>query len=81
MRRPLLAVCICIVAVIAYRIWAGGTGPDPGVWEGSGTVIVTGKVYRKDFDYFYLDNIKYVIKDKGNSNRLNIYYDMLLEVI
>ena len=35
----------------------------------------------KEDDYFYLDNIKYVIKDKGNSNRLNIYYDMLLEVI
>lgn len=35
----------------------------------------------KEDDYFYLDNIKYIIKDKGNSNRLNIYYDMLLEVI
>ena len=31
-------------------------------------------------DYFYLDDIKYVIKNKGNANRLNIYYDMLLEV-
>lgn len=31
-------------------------------------------------DYFVLDNIKYIIKDKGNQNRLNIYFDMLLEV-
>ena len=35
----------------------------------------------KEGDYFYLDNTKYIIKDKGNQNRLNIYYDMLLEVI
>ncbi|MGL5766713.1 MAG: hypothetical protein ACRCX8_13835 [Sarcina sp.] len=31
-------------------------------------------------DYFFLDNVKYRIKDKGNQNRLNIYFDMLLEV-
>ena len=35
----------------------------------------------KEGDYFYLDNTKYIIKDKGNQNRLNIYFDMLLEVI
>lgn len=34
----------------------------------------------KENDYFLLDNVKYVIKDKGNQNRLNIYFDMLLEV-
>ena len=34
----------------------------------------------KEDDYFYLDDIKYVITSKGNANRLNIYYDMLLEV-
>lgn len=34
----------------------------------------------KENDYFVLDNVKYVIKDKGNQNRLNIYFDMLLEV-
>ncbi len=34
----------------------------------------------KENDYFYLDNVKYKIKDKGNQNRLNIYFDMLLEV-
>lgn len=31
-------------------------------------------------DYFMLDDIKYRIKDLGNQNRLNIYFDMLLEV-
>lgn len=34
----------------------------------------------KENDYFVLDGIKYIIKDKGNQNRLNIYFDMLLEV-
>lgn len=33
----------------------------------------------KENDYFELDNIKYKIKDLGNQNRLNIYFDMLLE--
>ena len=31
-------------------------------------------------DYFMLDNKKYIRKDLGNQNRLNIYFDMLLEV-
>lgn len=30
-------------------------------------------------DFFILDHIKYSIKDLGNQNRLNIYFDMLLE--
>lgn len=34
----------------------------------------------KENDYFFLDGIKYKIKDKGNQNRLNIYFDMLIEV-
>ena len=34
----------------------------------------------KENDYFILDDKKYVIKDKGNQNRLNIYFDMLLKV-
>lgn len=74
MRRPLLAVCICIVTVIA--VWSGmngagavaeapkgATADSPGVHRdaegipGDGYfVTVTGKVYRKDFNYFYLDS-------------------------
>lgn len=30
-------------------------------------------------DCLFLDNIKYEIKDKGNMNRLNIYFDMKIE--
>lgn len=30
-------------------------------------------------DYLLIDNIKYSIKDLGNKNRLNIYFDMLIE--
>ena len=33
----------------------------------------------KENDYFLLDNVKYRIKDLGNPNRLNIYFDMLVE--
>ena len=33
----------------------------------------------KENDYFLLDNVKYIIKDLGNQNRLNIYFDMLVE--
>ena len=34
----------------------------------------------KENDYFTLDNKKYIIKTKSNPNKLNIYFDMLLEV-
>lgn len=34
----------------------------------------------KENDYFTLDNKKYIIKNKSNPNKLNIYFDMLLEV-
>ena len=33
----------------------------------------------KENDYFFLEDVKYIIKDLGNQNRLNIYFDMLLE--
>lgn len=33
----------------------------------------------KENDYFVLDNSKFRIIDLGNQNRLNIYFDMLLE--
>lgn len=33
----------------------------------------------KEGDYLFLDNKRYFIKDKGNQNMLNIYFDMLLE--
>lgn len=33
----------------------------------------------KENNYFLLDNKKYRIKDLENQNRLNIYFDMLLE--
>ena len=34
----------------------------------------------KENDYFLLDDVKYIIKDLGNQNRLNIYFDMLVEM-
>ena len=33
----------------------------------------------KENDYFLLDDVKYIIRDLGNQNRLNIYFDMLVE--
>ena len=33
----------------------------------------------RENDYFFLEDIKYIIRDLGNQNRLNIYFDMLLE--
>ena len=33
----------------------------------------------KENDYFSLDDVRYIIRDLGNQNRLNIYFDMLLE--
>ena len=33
----------------------------------------------RENDYFLLEDTKYIIKDLGNQNRLNIYFDMLVE--
>ena len=33
----------------------------------------------KENDYFSLDDVRYIIRDLGNQNRLNIYFDMLVE--
>lgn len=33
----------------------------------------------RENDYFLLDNVKYIIQDLGNQNRLNIYFDMLID--
>ena len=33
----------------------------------------------KEGDYLYLDEKRFYIKDLGNQNRLNIYFDMLLQ--
>jgi hypothetical protein len=33
----------------------------------------------KENDYFMLEDTKYIIRDLGNQNRLNIYFDMLVE--
>ena len=33
----------------------------------------------KENDYFSLDDVRYIIRDVGNQNRLNIYFDMLVE--
>ena len=33
----------------------------------------------KENDYFSLDDVRYIIRDLGNQNRLNIYFDMLIE--
>ena len=62
MRRPLLAVCICIVTVIAVFMRGGGDSSSPAILQegvnllqDGSLVTVTGKVYRKDFKYFYLN--------------------------
>lgn len=35
----------------------------------------------KEGDYFFIDDKKYIVRDKGNQNLLNIYFDFLLEVV
>lgn len=62
MRRPLFWVALCLVAVLAVRLKAGGLKEAP---EGSGLyqftaydrITVTGQVYQKDDQSLYLQNI------------------------
>lgn len=52
MRRPLFVVCLCLVVIIGLSAgrsdWSGLDGTN---------CIVTGRVYQKDTEYFYLDSI------------------------
>ncbi len=60
MKRPLFWVCLCLVAAASLRLAAGPPGGREdclGVSDGE-AVIVTGRVYRKDDDNFYLTSIE-----------------------
>lgn len=67
MRRPLFLVCLCLIVILALRdatcsaqgISSGGdqrTIASVGLAQ-RGEVTVTGRVYQKDTQYFYLDSI------------------------
>lgn len=52
MRRPLFLVCLCLVVMAGFRLRdTDRTGPD------GQSCIVTGQVYQKDTDYFYLKSV------------------------
>lgn len=62
MRRPLLAVCLCLVILTALRIkWSGSyaASEDSGILAiaDKEPVTVTGRVYRKEEKTIYLKNI------------------------
>lgn len=52
MRRPLFLVCLCLVVMAGLRFGdTDRTGPD------GQSCIVTGQIYQKDTDYFYLKSV------------------------
>lgn len=63
MRRPLFAVCLCLVMFNVLRIvWDTSPGGKEGtiaslsLTDGE-EIFVTGRVYQKDSKYFYLDSV------------------------
>lgn len=69
MRRPLFAGCLCLVVIAALRLFGGGAAP----WRAQNTgkagcidssqlsegeqLTLTGRVYQKNSEKFYLDSI------------------------
>ncbi len=54
MRRPLFAGCLCLVFIAALRLFGGADSPNI---PKRGQVTLTGRVYQKDSEKFYLDSI------------------------
>lgn len=53
-------VCLCLVIIAALKQWIWGeaadSGPDSFLLQDGEEVIITGRVYQKDIDYFYLNS-------------------------
>lgn len=86
MRRPLMWVCLCLVIIAALKqwIWGGtaGCGPQDFLLQDSAEVIVTGKVYQKDIDYFYLSDISLKLynsklSDIANQQEIPLTYHIM----
>ena len=63
MRRPLLAVCLCLVFLAALRLWGSGSEKIPEGFASTSQLdekeplTVTGWVYRKENETVYLKNV------------------------
>lgn len=93
MRRPLMAVCACFVALMAVLLWADGimptgflslTGQEERVEEAVDNldgreVIVTGRVYRKDTKYFYLESILIQVQAAGQQQGFSMKENLICE--
>ena len=88
MKRPLFAVCLCLV--IAMAIWRGYQSYDHNR-EGSDSMYqmmkaqdnsfltVTGRVYQKDNQNFYLDSVYYQIEAVGLQQTFSLSENLICE--
>ncbi len=90
MRRPLMAVCMCFVAVMAFLLLCGRfemTDSFHSSEEGScllenldgKQVTVTGHVYRKDTKYFYLDSVFIQIHAAAQQQFISLTKNLICE--
>ena len=87
MKRPLMAVCMCFVALMAVWFLVVGFCPQGQeavwpetvkAWNGE-KVTVTGHVYRKDTKYFYLDSVLIQIQAAGQQQNISFRDNLICE--
>ncbi|MCM1326691.1 MAG: DNA internalization-related competence protein ComEC/Rec2 [Bacteroidales bacterium] len=72
MRRPLMWLCLCLIIIAALKQWICKGTADDGPLQEDREIVVTGRVYQKDRDYFYLDSISLEQEISYNSEISNI---------
>ncbi len=70
MRRPLFAVCLCLVAIAALRLWWSPPGQEKEALrpENGQSVTVSGRICSKDNSSFILDSI-ILLSDAADSRQ------------
>lgn len=93
MKRPLMAVCACFVALMAVLLWTDSPDSamlpclkgrenclEEAVADLDGRVVtVTGRVYRKDTRYFYLDSILIQNQAAGQQQSFSLNENLICE--
>ncbi|MCM1535610.1 MAG: DNA internalization-related competence protein ComEC/Rec2 [Clostridium sp.] len=72
MRRPLMWLCFCLIIIAALKQWICEGTAEGGSLQEDREVVITGRVYQKDRDYFYLDSISLEQVTSYNSEISNI---------
>lgn len=86
MKRPLMWVCLCLVMAVAFKQGILGRvaddRPESSLLSDGEKVILTGRVYQKDINHFYLDSVELLhseISDTAYQQYFPLTYNIIGE--